>query len=488
MQGGDRGLELVRTASPRREGPVERREPLVDHVVIPPRPVLLLEQHEVSDRVRPRLAPRVLQEHEREQTRRLRLVRHQPAQHAAEADRLVAELGADERSRGRGVALVEHEVQDGQDAREPVGQELARRDAVRDPGRADLPLRADDPLGHRGLGDEEGVRDLAGRQAPQRLQRERHAGVHRQRRVAAGEDQPKPVVRDPAHVGLVSPEGLERGQPGQGLRPLAEGALPPEAIDRAVAGGRDDPGPGAVGEAPLGPGPQGLRERLLDRLLRQVEVAEDPDQGRDGPPPLLAEQPVGDPARVRPYGDSSGYSETGRTSTDPMPTLGILEAASIASSRLAHCDEVVAAELLLRLRERAVGRQDLPVALANGRGRGRRLERVAAQVPALALEPVGVVVPGLHLRRLLLGRHARPVHPVLVAVDQQQVVHVDSFPSGDSLRRHHPSDERRRPFSTGPPWAGCGLRAGTSPHAAAGRTRGRRPGWPRGRDSRSRSA
>jgi hypothetical protein len=40
-----------------------------------------------------------------------------------------------------------------------------------------------------------------------------------------------------------------------------------------------------------------LDERLLDRVLREVEVAQDPDQGRDRPPLLRAEQAVDDPRR-----------------------------------------------------------------------------------------------------------------------------------------------------------------------------------------------
>jgi hypothetical protein len=38
-------------------------------------------------------------------------------------------------------------------------------------------------------------------------------------------------------------------------------------------------------------------ERLLDRLLSRVEVAEDPDQGRDRPSGLVPERAVDDPGR-----------------------------------------------------------------------------------------------------------------------------------------------------------------------------------------------
>jgi hypothetical protein len=55
-----------------------------------------------------RRAPRVVQEHQREQSPHLGVVGHQLAQQQAESDRLVAQLFADETvALGGGVALVE---------------------------------------------------------------------------------------------------------------------------------------------------------------------------------------------------------------------------------------------------------------------------------------------------------------------------------------------------------------------------------------------
>lgn len=112
---------------------------------------------------------------------------------------------------------------------------------------------------------------------------------------------------------------------------LSERALASQAVDRAVPRGGRDPGSGVVRDPGRGPPPEGDRERLLDGLLRKVEITEDPDQGRDRSSLLLAEQALDDVPRLDPY--SSGNSMIGRTSIDPRPTLGILEAASIASSR-----------------------------------------------------------------------------------------------------------------------------------------------------------
>jgi len=66
---------------------------------------------------------------------------------------------------------------------------------------------------------------------------------------------------------------------------------------------------------------------FLDRLLGQVEVARQPDQRRDRPPRLLAEDAVDGPGRV-------GHPSTiGRISTKPPWTAGIFFASSIAVSR-----------------------------------------------------------------------------------------------------------------------------------------------------------
>ena len=62
------------------------------------------------------------------------------------------------------------------------------------PGHADLRLRPHQPLGHGRLGHQEGAGDLGRRQAGHQAQRQRDAGLGRERRVAAGEDQLETVV------------------------------------------------------------------------------------------------------------------------------------------------------------------------------------------------------------------------------------------------------------------------------------------------------
>lgn len=136
---------------------------------------------------------------------------------------------------------------------------------------------------------------------------------------------------------LLGPEGLELGERPERVGPLPEAPLAPEAVDRPVPRGRRDPRTRVRRDAALGPGSERLGDRVLDRALREVEVAEDPDQGRDRPPLLLAEQVVDDLANVGGYDGASESSMIGRTSIEPpRATDGILEAASIASSRFAH--------------------------------------------------------------------------------------------------------------------------------------------------------
>jgi hypothetical protein len=135
--------------------------------------------------------------------------------------------------------------------------------------------------------------------------------------VAAGEDQPEPVVGD--RVGLHGILGPQRLEAGQGLAFLGQAAISAQPVDGPVPGGGGDPRPRPVGDALPGPPLHGHHEGVLDGLLGQVEVAEDADEGCDRPSLLLAEQAVDDLARV---GLGNGYSSpgigmTGRTSTDP---------------------------------------------------------------------------------------------------------------------------------------------------------------------------
>ena len=138
----------------------------------------------------------------------------------------------------------------------------------------------------------------------ERPQRQRDLGVERQGRVAAREDQPQPVVGDRAHVARRWPASAPRAPPVSQL--LARAAAPSRRAggarrSRSIARFRAVvviQAPGLSGTPRDGPALEGDDERLLDRLLGEVEVAEDADQRCDRPALLLAEDAVDDGVRV----------------------------------------------------------------------------------------------------------------------------------------------------------------------------------------------
>jgi hypothetical protein len=111
--------------------------------------------------------------------------------------------------------------------------------------------------------------------------------------MAAGEDQPQAVVSDQWRVLwqgiLLGGRWLERLEL---LLLLGAAALAPEPVDCLVARGGRDPGARVVRDAALGPDLQGDDEGLLDRVLGEVEVAENADQRGDRPSRLVAEQAI----------------------------------------------------------------------------------------------------------------------------------------------------------------------------------------------------
>ena len=286
VAGRDRRLELVRPGPAQRLGPLEHPQALVDRARVPEAAVLVGEQDELAVGRQPRVAARVLQQHQRQQPERLGLVGHQHAEELREPDRLAAEVAADERrARARRVALVEDEVEHAERGAEPVRQHRVRRHAERDPGRPDLPLRAHEPLRHRLLRDEERGRDLGRREAADLAQRERDLHVGGERRVAAGEHEREPLV---GRAQLTSSGSVgQRLEPGEQRGLVGEDVLTPDPVDRAVAGGRDDPGARVVRHARPRPALERGREGVLHRVLGALEIAEDAGQDCDAPRPFL---------------------------------------------------------------------------------------------------------------------------------------------------------------------------------------------------------
>jgi hypothetical protein len=133
---------------------------------------------------------------QREQPQRLRLVGHQLGDDRGEPERLGAERAAHVSITGAArVPLVEDEVDDIEHGLETCGERFVGRHPERNVRGADLGLGARKPLRHRGLGHEERMRDLRGRQAAEQPQGERDLRFTGKRWMAAGRDQPQPLVR-----------------------------------------------------------------------------------------------------------------------------------------------------------------------------------------------------------------------------------------------------------------------------------------------------
>ncbi len=97
--------------------------------------------------------------------------------------------------------------------------------------------------------------------------------------MAAGENQPQPVV---VHALLVVSAGVARGGL-EAFGDLAERGVEPGALahggDRFESAGRDQPGARVGGEAIARPLFDGGGERVVHRLLGEIEIAEQADQG-----------------------------------------------------------------------------------------------------------------------------------------------------------------------------------------------------------------
>src|SRR5207237_7754525 len=108
----------------------------------------------------------------------------------------------------------------------------------------------------------------------------------REGRVAAGEDEAESLVR---HRFVAVFLTLQLREPLEQLRLARKRALPPDAVDRAISRGRAQPGTGIFGRPVARPALQSGRDRILKGVLRELEVAEDADQGCEDAAPLLAE-------------------------------------------------------------------------------------------------------------------------------------------------------------------------------------------------------
>ncbi len=212
MTGGDGGLQRI-GAEPvagllgLRLGLSERSKAAADQQLVPARAVLVEQQDRLSRGTGPRLQARGLDLHQGDEAMHLGFAGSQAGQDAAEAQRFLAQLRPHPVvAGGRRVALVEDEV----DHLQHRGQPLAKLGAARNlEGHLLLGQRAlgaYDALGNGRLGDQEGARDLVGGQAADQAQRQGHARLGGEHRMAGGEDEAQQVVAD-----VVVERGIEVG-------------------------------------------------------------------------------------------------------------------------------------------------------------------------------------------------------------------------------------------------------------------------------------
>ena len=277
---------------------------LGDGRVIPTGPVLVAEEHECPAAAETGVAPRLVQLHERQQRDDLGLLRQQPGDETAEPERVGAQVSAG-RAIGTAaqVALVEHDVERREHLGKPVRQLVRVGHPVRDVRVDDLALGAHDPLRHGRLGDEEGIRDLAGGHAHDGAQRQRDLCVARDRGMTAREDAAAGGRRGPG----APPVPSRRSATGASLRYAVSRRRRSMARRRAVwrsqAAGRS-------GTPSTGQLLQRDDDRILDEVLGEVEVAGHADERAADQGDLVAEDRVD---RVARSGRSPPHSSVQRT-------------------------------------------------------------------------------------------------------------------------------------------------------------------------------
>ena len=300
----------VRPVAVGRQRAVEHGAPLAIWSRVPERAVLVVEQHELAVAVR---AAR------RESCSSISASR--PGASASSgmssASARPSRSASPARSRAAGVALVEDQVHDARTASSRSG---SGGRAARGKGSRPRILRlARTSRWASSARHQEGARDLLGREAAERPQRERDLGVGRQRRVAAGEDQLRRSSGKPSSSIVPRPPRTPRS--GGAWRP---------------ARGRDGCGPSAAargGHEPGAWGWTGCRPRPALRGDRERFRAASSARSKSPRKPISA-------ARTRPHWSRNTQSRIGYQScvgrisiAPPMLAAGTFAAISIAASR-----------------------------------------------------------------------------------------------------------------------------------------------------------
>jgi hypothetical protein len=135
--------------------------------------------------------------------------------------------------------------------------------------------------------------------------------------MAAREDEPQPIIYDVRRVDRCLGDHLELGPAD-----LAPGLAQP--VDRLEPAGRDEP-PARIRRRPFdGPALDRRGERVLQRLLGEIEIAEEADESSEDAARLGAVDGLDQVCDCE-------NSMTGRTSTVPCFAPGMREATCTAS-------------------------------------------------------------------------------------------------------------------------------------------------------------
>ena len=279
----DRGLQEIRAHRAARHRVGHELHALRDRFLVPERSILLVERDDLAVRSRSRGAPRVGEEHEREEAAHLAAVREELVRRAREADRFTREIHALVRlPRARGVALVEDEIEHVEDGAEARVSLLGRRHHEAHAGALDALLRAADSLRHRRLGHEERARDLRRGETTHRAQRQRDRGRTRERRMAAHEEKNERVVLfHGCFVGRRYHVLFRRCFEDDLRFAPAARRLRPDLIGELSRGDLDEPRARIFGHAGARPLERSRGERFLHCVLRGAEVAVATDDGAE---------------------------------------------------------------------------------------------------------------------------------------------------------------------------------------------------------------
>ena len=256
--------------------------------MIPSATILLFEHHEIAGGIRPRIAPRIVQQHQGHERGRFgRRRRHQRSHQPPEPDGFCRDIRSYQRPASRRrVAFVENQINHRQDRVEARRHVVGVGHDVRNARVANLPFRPDEPLGHRRRRNEKRACDFVSVEAAERSERQRYLGFQGEGRMAAGENQPKPIIRDFGRVVVGLLDGPVEPRRPVGVECFGRLLPAPQPVDGFVTRGLDDPGAWKLGHAGVAPLVHGSRKRFLSCLFGQIEVAEEPDQRGHDPAPI----------------------------------------------------------------------------------------------------------------------------------------------------------------------------------------------------------